>query len=253
MIPLRDQDAIRQRFGRDLTSRVRIDYFTQKSSPLYVAGRQDCVYCKDVKTLLEELAALSDRISLSLHELASAGALAKELGVDKVPGIVVRGGANRPVRFFGIPAGNEFAGFIETLIDAARSSVDLRPETAKQLRKLKSDARLQVFVTPTCPYCPALARTALKLGLASARVKADVVEASEFPALVQRYAIRAVPTTVINDKLILAGAMDEAALVQQIFRTVEGKAVAAGTAAGAATALSAAAPAAGAGGLVLPR
>ncbi len=188
--------------------------------------------------------------------LAVAAALARELGVDKVPGIVIRGLAKRPVRFFGFPAGNEFPGFIETLIDAARGVPDLRPETTKQLRKLKTGVRLQVMVTPTCPYCPALARTALKLGLGSVRVNADVVEASEFPALVQRYGVRAVPTTVIDERLVLPGAMEEATLLQNIFRVVEGKPLSGETRAGAATALSAAAPAqsqASGSGLVLPR
>ena len=254
MIPLRDQDALRQRFKSDLTSRVRIDYFTQKPTPLYVPGRQDCVYCEDVKTMLEELASLSERIALSVHELVEAGPLAKELSVDKVPAIVIRGQTNRPLRFFGFPAGNEFPGFVETLIDAARGAVDLRPETAKQLRKLKADVGLQVMVTPTCPYCPGLARAAFKLGLQSARLKVDVVEASEFPALVQRYGVRAVPTTVIDEKLVLPGAMDEATLVQQLMRVAEGKPFAGETRAGAATALSAAAPkqTPAAGGLILP-
>lgn len=255
MIPLRDQEAIRERFGRDLHSRVRIDYFTQRPSPLYVPGRQECLYCEDVRTLLEELASLSERISLTVHELSEAEAQAKELGVDRVPGIVIRGAANRPVRFFGFPAGNEFPGFVELIIEAAQTSPPLSAATLKQLRKLKTDVRLQVFVTPTCPYCPALARTALRLGLASARVKAEVIEAGEFPSLAQRFGVRAVPTTVIDEKVVLPGAMDEATLLQQVFRAVEGKPLPPGTA-GSATALArpeAAAHTSAAGRLILPR
>ncbi len=55
MIPLRDQEILRERFQRELTSRVRIDYFTQRRSPLYVAGREACAYCEETRTLLEEM------------------------------------------------------------------------------------------------------------------------------------------------------------------------------------------------------
>lgn len=40
-------------------------------------------------------------------------------------------------------------------------------------------------------------------------IKADVVEAQEFPALAQRYNVMAVPKTVINDSVELLGAYPE--------------------------------------------
>lgn len=258
MIPLRDQEILRQRFQNNLANRVRIDYFTQRPSPIYVAGRQDCVYCEEVRVLLEEVASLSPRIALTVHELSEARELATEMAVDRVPAIVVRGQANRPVRFFGIPSGNAFSGFIESLLDAARGGVELKPETVKQLRKLRSDVDVQVFVTPTGTYCPAQARTAHKLALQSPKVKVAVVEASEFPALAQRYGIRAVPTTVINDRIVVPGALDETDLVSLVMKVVEGRPLSLDDARpGPTTPLTAptqqAMRASAAGGLVLPR
>ncbi len=253
MIPLRDQDVIRQRFQTEMPSRVRIDYFTQRKSQLYIPGRQECPLCQETKALLEEIAHLGDRVSLTVHELSESREAASELAVDKVPGIVIRGQANRPVRFFGIPSGSQFPDFIETIIDASRGAVDLKPETVKVLRKVKSPVWVQVFVTPTCPYSPALARNAHRLGLQNPKVKADVVEVGEFPQLMQRYGIRAVPTTVIDDKVIIPGGMDEASLMQAISRVVEGRPVSAGSGPpGPMTPLQEEAPTPGSG-LVLPR
>lgn len=260
MIPLRDQELLRQRFQRELPNRIRIDYFTQKRSSIIIPGRQDCVFCEEVQTLMEEIASLSDRVTLTIHDLSNAEALAKELGVDKVPGSVVRGQANRPVRYFGLPSGSQFPGFIETLIDASRGGVDLLPETVKQLRKLKSDIKLQVLMTPACAYSPAVARTAAKLALQSVRIKVDVVEVSEFPAIVHGYSVRATPTTVIQEKTVLPGAMDEPALVQSIMRVAEGKPIPGGGRPGAATIFDPAPQqpqqprtVAGPSGLILPR
>lgn len=60
------------------------------------------------------------------------------------------------------------------------------------------------------------------MALESARVRADVIEVSEFPRLAQRYQVRGVPTTVINDRTLVVGAMDEGMLLEQVMKAVEG-------------------------------
>jgi alkyl hydroperoxide reductase subunit AhpF len=149
VIPLREQEYIKDRFAQELVGPVRIDYFTQRPSPLYVPGREECVYCEDVRQLLEELAALSDKVKLTVHEFAEARQAASRLGVDKIPGLVIRGPANRAIKFYGIPSGHEFPGLIDDIVDASRGKVDLAPETVRRLKKLKQDIAIQVLVTPT--------------------------------------------------------------------------------------------------------
>ena len=56
------------------------------------------------------------------------------------------------------------------------------------------------------------------MALESPRIKAEVTEIGEFPRLAQRYNVRAVPTTVIGDRLVVVGAMDEAKLLEQVLK-----------------------------------
>jgi alkyl hydroperoxide reductase subunit AhpF len=149
VIPLREQEYIKDKFAQELVGPVRFDYFTQRASPLYVPGREECVYCEDVRQLLEELAALSTKIKLTVHEFREAREAAARLGVDKIPGLVIRGPTNRPIKFYGIPSGHEFPGLIDDIVDASRGKADLAPETARRLKKLKQDIAIQVLVTPT--------------------------------------------------------------------------------------------------------
>jgi glutaredoxin-like protein len=225
MIPPRDQDFLRQRFQRELTNRLRIDLFVQKPSPIYVPGRQDCLYCDDVRGLMEELASLSSRIVLTIHDFDQDQAAAADLGVDKVPAVVLRGPTNRPVRLFGLFSGSQFPSLIEVLLDVARGVMP-QPETQRRLRRLKDDVRLQVLVTTTCPHCPPVVRAAVRLALQSVRIKLDVIEVVEFPALGQGYGVQAVPATLIGDRLMLVGALDEAALLDTVLHVAEGKAIA---------------------------
>jgi glutaredoxin-like protein len=263
MIPLRDQDYLRRRFETELINRLRFDLFLQKPSPIYIPGRQECAYCDEARSLAEELAALSSRIALTIHDIEQEEAVATELGVDKVPALVLRGPTNRAVRFFGLPSGTQFANFIEVILDVARGSIELQPETTRQLRKLKTDVRLQVLVTTNCPYSPTMVRTAIKLGLASVRIKVDIIELAEFANLGLRYGIRAAPSTIISDQLLLPGVMDEKTLLTHIFRVVEGKPVTGDFQPGALTPIDPAVfqpqaqtqppPATTASGLIIPR
>jgi glutaredoxin-like protein len=222
MIPLRDQELIRQRFQRDLKSRLRIDFFTQKPSSVYVPGRE-CLHCEAVQTILQEIAGLSPRISLTTHELEAASRPAAEFSVDRVPAIVMRGQANRPLRFFGLPSGHQFGAFLEALIETASGIFNLQEQTKRTLRRLKSQVQLQVLVAPDCPYSASLAQLACRLGLYNLRIKVSIIEALEFPPIIQRYAIRAVPVTVIDEQSVIAGALDEAALAQNLLQVAEGK------------------------------
>jgi glutaredoxin-like protein len=253
VIPLRDQDYIRQLFEQQLEGRVKIDYFTQRASQIFVAGREECATCEDTRKLLEELTSLSDKITLTVRELADEPDEAKKLKVDKVPGIVVRGPANRALRFFGVPAGNEFTNFVETVIAASKMKIELGAETAKQLKRLKDKVSVAVYVTPTCPYCPQVVRAAYRLALASAHIDACAVEIGEFPRLAQQLNVRAVPLTVLNNATAIPGAMDEAALVGAILKVAEGRLMAPTANAGATTVAAASEAAPPASGLILPR
>ena len=254
MIPLREQNYIRERFDKELEGKVKIDYFTQRASALYVPGREECAHCEDTRQMLEEIASLSERVVLTVHDFAEAQEEAKKLGVDKVPGTVLRGPANRPLRFFGMPGGNEFPNFIETMIDASKQKTTVGPEATKHLKKLKDKASIAVYVTPTCPHCPGVVRSAYRLALASAHVEASAVEIGEFPRLAQQLGVQAVPLTVINGKVGIAGALDETALAEALTKAAEGGTLGGSTTQGGPSTQASAPPdSPPSSGLILPR
>ena len=88
--------------------------------------------------------------------------------------------------------------------------------TAAALAALSDDVHIQVFASPTCPYCPVAVRAAHKLAMASERVVADCVVAGEFPHLAQKYSVMAVPKTVINETVSFEGALPESDVVAKV-------------------------------------
>jgi alkyl hydroperoxide reductase subunit AhpF len=144
-----DQEFLRKHFEENITSSVEIIMFTERSSPLIIPGKQPCETCEQTEELLKEVAELSDNIDLTVHDIASAATQAAAHGIDRVPAFVLKGAARGQVRFFGIPAGYEFSGFIADLVDTAAGTTDLSDETRSFLASLTEGVNIKVFTTPT--------------------------------------------------------------------------------------------------------
>ena len=122
---------------------------------------------------------------------------------------------------YGLPGGMQFPVLVETLISASQPGAALDRDVASKLKKLREPVQISVFVTPVCQYSAPVAAAAFRLALASAHVKAEVVEISEYPELVQRFGVTATPTTVIDARTAIRGALDEAALAAHVVAGAE--------------------------------
>ena len=106
----------------------------------------------------------------------------------------------------------------------AKGDSELAPATREKLKELRAPVNLQVFVTPTCPYCPRAVLTAFRFAMESKLVTAAMVEATEFPQLANKYQVSGVPHTVIGESpQPMIGAYPEAAAVDMVLAVVHGK------------------------------
>ena len=65
--------------------------------------------------LLEETAALSDKISLQVHNFQLEKEQADEFKIDKIPATIVMADKDIGIRFYGIPGGYEYASLLESI------------------------------------------------------------------------------------------------------------------------------------------
>jgi glutaredoxin-like protein len=219
LISPEDQHTLRTLF-EGLESDVTITNFTRRDSLLSVPG-QECDSCQETRELLEEVTALSEKLHLDSKDFVRDTQEADRLGVTRIPACVLQGRARGKVRYFGIPAGYEFSTLIEDLIDVSRGTTNLSDTTREILTGVEQDLHIQVFVTPTCPYCPRAARLAHKLAIENEHVTADVVEVSEFMEMAERYRVQGVPKTVVNERIEMVGALPEPRFMQQLFAALD--------------------------------
>src|SRR5215475_1262287 len=144
-----DQAEIKKIFEQ-LTGDVRLQFFTQRESALYIPGREECATCKDTRVLLEEVVALSDKLHLEIHEISPGDEVARENGIERIPGMIMSAdGVKGKVRYFGLPSGYEFSVLLGSLVDVSKAEAGLSEDTIKVLDTLDKDLHFQVFVTPT--------------------------------------------------------------------------------------------------------
>jgi glutaredoxin-like protein len=200
LIPDDKKDLLRNEFKEKMENPVKIVMFTQEI---------ECKFCSDTRQLAQEMATLSDKITVEVYDFVVNADKAKEYCIDKIPALAIIGAKDYGVRIYGIPYGYELQTLIEAVVNVSRGRTDISDKTKAILAEVKAPVHIQVFVTLTCPHCPVAAAVAHKLAIESPMIRADVIDASEFPQLAQKYSVIGVPKIVINEKVEFVGAFNE--------------------------------------------
>jgi glutaredoxin-like protein len=124
----------------DVTSPVTFKVFTQEV---------ECQYCSETRELIEEVASLSDQLTVEVFDFEKDRAVADELGIDKIPAVAIVGAKDYGIRLYGIPAGYEFGSLIEDIRLVSEGKSGLSTETRAAVSRLSKPVRIQVFITPT--------------------------------------------------------------------------------------------------------
>ncbi|MCK5688486.1 thioredoxin family protein [Myxococcota bacterium] len=203
----------------DLKAEVKFVVFT--------ADDEDCEFCEETLGLITELSSLSNKLSMESCDIDNDEAIAEKYGVDKIPAIVLLRKKDNDekdfgIRYYGIPAGHEFMTLLKDITQISTGEHRLSESTLDALNSLSAPIKLEVFVTPSCVYCPRAALLAHAFALASDHISADVIEAGEFDELSANYGVMSVPMTVLNERVPIDGVVPEEHLLAEILK-VAGK------------------------------
>ncbi len=205
-----DLEEVRERFA-ELTGPVMLVHFTQEA---------DLQYGKETRQLLEEVAQISGKVTLDVYDFQKDNEKVAEYGIRQVPATAIRNDRDYGIRFYGLPAGYEFSTLLDAIEVVSKGDSGLKPESRQKLAQLKQPLRLQVFTTPTCPYCPPAVRMAYQFAIESDLVRADGIEATEFPDLATKFHVMAVPRTIINGESHVEGTLPENFFLDAILKNL---------------------------------
>jgi glutaredoxin-like protein len=204
-----DRQTVRQRFA-GLSHEVTLVFFTQT----FAAPETALV----AKRILDEVASLSDRVTVEELNFVLDKERAAQFGIDHIPAIVLlRDGEDSRLRFLGAPAGYEFLSLVDAIVIAGSDDSGLASESKALIAEhVTGPLTIQVFVTPTCPHCPRAVTLAHRMAAESPHIRAVCVEATEFIDLSRRFRVNGVPKTVVNERVEIMGALPEDAFVKAI-------------------------------------
>jgi len=206
LIPEQHKTHVKEELA-SLQDPVRIIVFTQE---------MECQFCRETRELAQEIGELSNKISVEVYDFVKDAKKAAEYAIDKVPALAVVGKQDYGIRYYGIPAGYEFGTFLKDLKMVSKGSTEISEKSRAKLASVNSPVHIQVFVTPTCPYCPMAVSLAHQFAIESPRVRADMIDVTEFPHLGQKYAVMGVPKVVINERIEFTGLLPEDQFLQHV-------------------------------------
>lgn len=195
---------------------------------LFFGAEENCEYCEETWQLLEEVTSLNKKLELATYDIEEHADTARSFNVTDAPGIIIAARENAEIRnlgiqFTGVPSGHEFSTLINDIVIVSRRDSGLNEKTRQFLKNLDKPLLMQVFVTPSCPYCPRAVLLAHQMAMENPHlIRAEGVDAMEFPELADRFNVRGVPQTVINSGAgIVVGAVPEQSLLAEITKALQ--------------------------------
>jgi thioredoxin reductase (NADPH) len=212
IIPDDAKQAIKETLIDGLRDDVAIEVFTQP-------GKND-QFNDAAVALLKALAELSPKLKVSFHQVGDAQA--QKRNVTRTPTLLVAPDKYR-IRYTGAPVGEEGRSFLVSILMASTGKTILTDDAIKKLTTSLHEKRdVQVFVSPTCPYCPQQVMTAISAAIIRPDlVSAESVEIYENQDLAESLGSLAVPQTFINTTFTGAGLQPEPMFMETLLTLKE--------------------------------
>ncbi len=212
IIPDDVKRAIKESFNEGLKEDVVLEVYTQK-------GKND-QFNEAAVSLIRTLAELSDKLKVSYHTIGDQQSVKRN--VTRTPTVLIAPDKYR-IRYTGAPVGEEGRSFLIALMMASTNTGLLTEESIARIKdKLRERRDIQVFVSPTCPYCPQQVLTAFSAAIVKPDlVSAEAIEIYENQDLAESLGSLAVPQTFMNSTFTGAGLQPEPWFVESLLTLKE--------------------------------
>ena len=178
-------------------------YLERVTQPIaLVASLDDRPASAEMKALLEDVAALCDKITLRLD---GSDARRPSFNISRV-------GTDMGVRFAAIPMGHEFTSLVLALLQAGGHPPKVEADVIEQIKGLKGDDGkdmvFETYMSLTCHNCPDVVQAFNLMAVLNPRIKAVAIDGGLYEAEVVERDIMGVPSVYLNGKFFGSGRME---------------------------------------------
>ncbi|MBF0305888.1 MAG: alkyl hydroperoxide reductase subunit F [Alphaproteobacteria bacterium] len=172
-------------------------YFEKITQPIeLVASLDDGDKSRELLELLQDIASLSDKISL----VRGADERAPSFAINRV-------GSDIGVRFAGLPMGHEFNSLVLALLQVGGHPSKESPAVIDQIAALDGAWRFETYFSLSCQNCPDVVQALNLMAALNPRIKHTAIDGALFPAEVEARQVMAVPAVFLNGQPFAQGRM----------------------------------------------
>lgn len=170
------------------------------------ASLSDSESSAELKQLLQDIATMSDKITLKLD-----GDDARRPSFS-----LKRTGTEQSLRFAGIPLGHEFTSLVLALLWTGGHPPKVEQSTIDQIAALDGDYAFELYMSLSCHNCPDVVQALSLMSVINPRVKTVIIDGALFQDEVNAREIMAVPTVYLNGAEFGSGRMTVEEIVAKL-------------------------------------
>nr|WP_298684953.1 alkyl hydroperoxide reductase subunit F [uncultured Dongia sp.] len=191
----------------NLTEQLKA-YLERITQPVeLVASLDDSDGAREMQELLEEIAALSDQITLVRRDTDD---------VRKPSFAIQRAGTAVGVRFAGLPMGHEFTSLVLALLQVGGHPSKTAQDVIEQIQALDGDYHFETYFSQSCQNCPDVVQALNLMSVLNPRIRHVSVDGALFQAEVDARQVMAVPTVFLNGESFGQGRMSLEQIVAKL-------------------------------------
>ena len=171
-----------------------------------VASLDDSPKSAETRSLVEEIAALSDKVTVRLD-----GTNAR-----KPSFAIIADDGRASAEFAGLPMGHEFTSLILALLHVGGHPPKEDEELLTAVRNLEGEYHFETFFSLTCQNCPDVVQALNMMAALNPNVTHTAIDGALFQQEVETRKVMAVPTVYLNGEVFGQGRMDLAQIMAKV-------------------------------------
>ncbi len=183
-------------------------YLERLQKPLeIVATLDDSKAAGEVKSLLADLVALSDKITVFENN---------DLAVRKPSFAINNPGVETGVRFAGVPLGHEFTSFVLALLHVGGHPSKESADLLEQIKAINVPLHFETYYSLSCHNCPDVVQALNLMSALNPQITHTAIDGGLFQGEVKEREVMGVPTVFVNGERFGQGRMELAEIVAKV-------------------------------------
>ncbi len=171
-----------------------------------VASLDNGAKSTELKNLLEEIAGMSDKITLRTD---GDDARKPSFSLNRIDGDI-------SLRFAGIPMGHEFTSLVLALLQVGGHPSKLGQDVIEQIANLEGEFNFETYFSLSCQNCPDVVQALNLMTVLNPNIRHVAIDGALFQDEVEQRQVMSVPMIFLNGEMFGQGRMDVAEILAKV-------------------------------------